>query len=104
MYPGGLIFRWVKPIHQSQIGADVEHHARKQDAVIDELRPAPLHGTKPGTHGLSPSVACGACTSGGGRSASAMAKPNATAKARMGQSARLIDRCDRVIGRISANG
>jgi hypothetical protein len=47
-----------------------------------------LHGAKPGTHGLSPSVACGACTSGGGRSASAIAKPNATAKARMGQSAR----------------
>src|SRR5262249_1171677 len=85
---GRQILRGIEPMHQSQIGADVERHACEQDAVVNELRPVPLHGAKCRTHGLTSPTAPGASTSGGGRNVSAMAKPNATAKARMGQSAR----------------
>src|SRR5262245_57368735 len=78
----------INPINHGQISADVERNACKQDSVIAELRAVPLHGAERGTHGLSSAATGGACTSRGGRSAIAIAKANATAKARTGQSAR----------------
>src|ERR1700730_13410301 len=85
---GRQILRWIEPINRDQIGADVERYAREQDAVVNELRPIPLHGAKRGTHGLCPSAARGASTLGGGRSVRTIAKPSATEKARTGQSRR----------------
>ncbi len=101
---GRQILGWVEPMGQDQIAADVERHADEQDAVVNELRPVPLHGAKRGTHGLSSSAARGGSALGGGRNVSAIAKPSATAKARTGQSRRCTDRCDRVMATISANG
>src|SRR5262249_44758330 len=78
----------IEPISQDHIGADVERDAGEQDAVVNELRAVPLHGAKSDTHGLSSPAACGASTSGGGRNVSAIVKPSATRKARIGHSRR----------------
>src|SRR5262249_45713983 len=77
----------VEPVRQKEIRADIEHDRRDQYAVLDELRPVPLHRAKGGADAWGPG-AVGAGVRGGARSTSAMVKPGATAKARTGQSTR----------------
>src|SRR5262249_37809291 len=93
----------IEPMRQDQVAADIEHHARNKDRIVDELRPVPLHGVKAGAHGFGASVACGVAGSGGGRNTSAIPRPSATARASTGHTARWTDRWARLIGATSAS-
>src|SRR6478672_9043749 len=60
--------------------ADIEHDTADQDGIIDELAAVPLDRAKTCAHRTTSASACGGI-SGGGRSASANAKPSPIASA-----------------------
>jgi hypothetical protein len=91
------ILRRLDPITDADEGRYIKRDGGEQDAVIDELLPAPLHRLEADAH-RCPSIAADADGAGGGAlmtKASASAAP--TSRARAGQSMRWAARWVRLI-------
>jgi hypothetical protein len=89
------VLRGFDPVTDANEGQYINNDPREQDAVIDELRSAPLHRLEPDAHRCPSIAAAGA--GGGARITSDIARAVLTSKASSGQSTRWTVRCEHFI-------